>query len=67
MTITVSSDGKQWKEVTKLDKVQPVWRVSLENNQDCDRVRYIRVMVDHGSSKKYFHLRGFRVYGTKLY
>ena len=67
MTITVSSDGKQWKEVTKLDKVQPVWRVSLENNQDCDRVRYIRVMVDHGSNKKYFHLRGFRVYGTKLY
>jgi hypothetical protein len=67
LTVSVSADGKKWKEIYKSDKTENVWRIPLEGVKDAERIRYVRVMVDHGDKSEYFHMRGFRVYGKKLY
>jgi len=67
LTVSVSADGKKWKDVYKSDEVQSVWRIPLEGIKEAARVRYIKASVDHGDKNEYFHMRGFRVYGKKLY
>ena len=65
MTVSVSENNKKWTEVFETTENQPVWRIDLADRED--RVKYVRIEVDHGDKSDYFHLRNILVYGKPLY
>ena len=69
LRISVSTDGKAWTEVASFDKAEAVFRVDLQGRKLV--ARYVRAerMAAAGKAPAAgrFHLRGFLVYGRKLY
>jgi hypothetical protein len=69
LKISVSLDNKTWTEVASFDKDEIVFRVDLQNKDL--KARYVRaervpVAADAKPFER-FNLRGFFVYGKKLY
>lgn len=69
LKISVSLDNKTWTEVASFDKDEIVFRVDLQNRDL--KARYVRaervpVAADAKPFER-FNLRGFFVYGKKLY
>lgn len=63
--VSLSADGKIWQEVYTSDKVQDVWRVTLDTPVESG---YVKVEVKHPEGKRdYFHVRNILVYGEPLY
>ena len=62
--VSVSADGRSWTPVAVFDQAQASYRVDLAGK--AIRARYIKAERLNGKKDR-FHLRGFRVYGKRLY
>jgi hypothetical protein len=69
LKVSVSLDGKAWTEVASFDKDEMVFRVDLQGRNLLARyVRAERVPAPQETKPfERFNLRGFMVYGRKLY
>lgn len=69
LKVSVSMDGTTWTEVASFDKPEAVFRVDLRGREL--HARYIQAerLPKPGETRpiERFHLRGFLVYGVKLY
>ncbi len=64
LRVSVSTDGKTWTPVANFDQVQPLYRIALSGK--AVRARFVKAERLPGKTDR-FHLRGFMVYGKKLY
>ena len=60
--VEISEDGKAWKEVARVDKVEDEWKLTFPPIKG----RYIRV-TRFGDGITFLHFRKFMVFGKKLY
>jgi hypothetical protein len=66
LVVSVSSDGGKWTEVAKFESPEPMFRVDLQGKNI--EASYIRVERPASAGRnEVFHLRGFLVYGQKMY
>ena len=65
VVVSVSTDGKVWTEVARLDKAESVYRVDLQDKKP--HARYVRIERQPGKPQARFHFRSMLVYGRKLY
>lgn len=64
LRVSVSADGRSWTPVANFDAAQASYRVDLAGKNI--RARYIKAERLNGTKDR-FHLRGFLVYGKRLY
>ena len=64
LRVSVSTDGKTWTPVANFDQVQSLYRIALSGK--AVRARFVKAERLPGKTDR-FHLRGFMVYGKKLY
>lgn len=57
MVVFVSSDGKDWKRVWRIDNLKNRWMIELPSPE---KGRYVKIMLD---KTDFFHLKGVRIYG----
>ncbi len=62
-SISVSTDGKNWKKVAESDKVQDIYTFTFAP----EKAQYVRVTVHSSDGNRFLHLRKFGVFGKKLY
>ncbi len=62
-SISVSTDGKNWKKVAESDKVQGIYSFTFAP----EKAQYVRVTVHSPDGNRFLHLRKFGVFGKKLY
>ena len=60
LRVTVSTDGKTWREVAILSQPKPRWSVDLQGK----KIRAKRIRVTK-QGKGFLHLRNIRVYGRR--
>ncbi|HEY3321160.1 MAG TPA: discoidin domain-containing protein [Planctomycetota bacterium] len=69
LKISVSTDGKTWKEVATLEKAEAVFRVDLQGKNL--RARFVRAErlpnADKSKPPGRLHFRAFLIFGKKLY
>ena len=56
MVVFVSSDGKDWKQVWRIDNLKNRWMIELPSPE---KGRYVKIMLD---KTDFFHLKGVRIY-----
>src|SRR5262249_13640607 len=64
LKVSVSPDGKQWKQVFRTEKADPQWRVDLEKSKP--KAKFVKIEGDYRAGRKDLrHLHGVFVYGTE--
>lgn len=65
LVVSISIDGRTWKEVFRTEKVTDEWLIDLSKSPE--RARYIKAERPADAKNEFFHLSKFQVYGKNLF